>query len=171
MRKDAVVGECTCGCSSLRLSTPAAPLPVARTIQLSDTGRADYLAVSSGGRGPDGHVSVVLHVVEGRLYELEIFAGEGTAVDPASVTALTGPRSVGGSPDIGAPAWAALETLPGPSTSVPQYDVLSACYSMGCTAVQWGARQSSTATPAGPACLLRAAAPTSARPSKLATQS
>lgn len=88
----AVVGECTCGCSSLRLSTPAAPLPVETTIRLSDTGRADYLAVSSGGRGPDGHVSVVLHVVEGRLYELEIFAGEGAAVDPASVTALTRPE-------------------------------------------------------------------------------
>ena len=88
----AVVGECTCGCSSLRLSTPAAPLPVETTIRLSDTGRADYLAVCSGGRGPDGHVSVVMHVVEGRLYELEIFAGEGAAVDPASVTALTRPE-------------------------------------------------------------------------------
>lgn len=88
----AVVGECTCGCSSLRLSTPAAPLPAETTIQLSDTGRADYFAVSSGGRGPDGHVSVVLHVVEGRLHELEIFAGEGVAVDPASVTALTRPE-------------------------------------------------------------------------------
>jgi hypothetical protein len=27
-----------------------------------------------------------------RLYELEIFAGEGVAVDPASVTALTQPE-------------------------------------------------------------------------------
>jgi hypothetical protein len=30
-------------------------------------------------------------VIEGRLYELEIFAGEGVAVDPASVTALARP--------------------------------------------------------------------------------
>jgi hypothetical protein len=87
-----VVGECTCGCSSLRLSTPAAPLPVETTIRLSDTDRADYIAVSSSGRGPDSDVSVVLHVLEGRLYELEIFAGEGVAVDPASVTALTRPE-------------------------------------------------------------------------------
>ena len=87
-----VIGECTCGCSSLRLSTSAAPLPVETTIRLSDTGRADYLAASSSGRGPDGHVSVVLHVVDGRLYELEIFAGEGAAVDAASVTALTRPE-------------------------------------------------------------------------------
>ena len=47
--------------------------------------------MSSGGQGPDGHVSVVLHVLEDRLYELEIFAGEGVAVDAASVTALTRP--------------------------------------------------------------------------------
>ena len=87
-----VVGECTCGCSSVRLSTPAAPLPVQTVIQLSDTGRDDYLGVSSGGRGPDGQISVVLHVLEGRLYELEIFAGEGVAGDPASVTALTRPE-------------------------------------------------------------------------------
>ena len=57
----------------------------------ADTGRADYFAVSSGGQGPDSDVSVVLHVLEGRLYELEIFAGEGVAVDAASVTALTRP--------------------------------------------------------------------------------
>ena len=88
----AVGGEGTGGCSSLGVCTPAAPLPAETTIQLSDTGRADYFAVSSGGRGPDGHVSVVLHVVEGRLHELEIFAGEGVAVDPASVTALTRPE-------------------------------------------------------------------------------
>ena len=88
-----VVGECTCGCSAVRLSTPAAPLSVQSVIRLSDTGRADYLAMSSGGRGPDADVvSVVLHVIEGRLYELEIFAGEGAAVDPASVTALARPE-------------------------------------------------------------------------------
>lgn len=83
-----VVGECACGCSSVRLSTPVAALPVETTARLSDTGRADHLAVSVGGRGPDGDVSVVLHVVDGRLHELEIFAGEGVAVDPAAVTAL-----------------------------------------------------------------------------------
>jgi hypothetical protein len=65
---------------------------VETTIRLSDTDRPDHLAVSSSGRGPDGHVSVVLHVVEGRLYELEMFAGEGVAVDPASLTALTRPE-------------------------------------------------------------------------------
>jgi hypothetical protein len=65
---------------------------VETTVRLSDNGRPDYLAVSSGGRGPDGHVSVVLHVVEGRMYELEILAGEGIAVDAASVTALTRPE-------------------------------------------------------------------------------
>jgi hypothetical protein len=91
-----VVGECACGCSSVRLSTSAAPLPVAIMSRLSDSDRPDHVAVSSSGRSPDGHVvTVALHVVEGRLYELEVFdtdAGEGAAVDPASVTELDPPE-------------------------------------------------------------------------------
>jgi hypothetical protein len=37
----AVIGECTCGCSSVRLSTSATPIPVETVIQVSDTGRDD----------------------------------------------------------------------------------------------------------------------------------
>ena len=48
--------------------------------------------MSSTGRGPDGHViGVVLHVVEGRLREWDVFdgdAGEGVTVDLDSATAL-----------------------------------------------------------------------------------
>jgi hypothetical protein len=87
-----VVGECTCGCSSVRLSTRAALLPAQTVTRLSGTGRDDYLAVSSTSAGGDD--DVVLHVLEGRLHELEIFAGDGVAVDPATVSALT-PTTVG----------------------------------------------------------------------------
>ena len=90
-----VVGGCTCGCSSVQLSTSAAPLPPATMTRLSAGGRPDHVAVSSTGRSPEGHViGVVLHVVQGRLYEQEIFdtdVGEGAAVDPAGVTALDRP--------------------------------------------------------------------------------
>lgn len=90
-----VVGECTCGCASVQLSTSAAPLPATTVLGLSAAGRSDHLAVRSTGRSPEGHVvDVVLHVVEGRLYELEVFdsdAGEGAAVDPAGVTSLDRP--------------------------------------------------------------------------------
>jgi hypothetical protein len=93
-----VVGECACGCSSVQLATTAAPLPAATISQLSGAGRSDYVAVSSTGHSPEGHViSVVLHVAEGRLHELEVFdsdAGEGVAVDPASLVRL-------GRPDVG----------------------------------------------------------------------
>ncbi|MGY1855280.1 hypothetical protein [Modestobacter sp. SYSU DS0290] len=90
-----VVGVCACGCSSVQLATSAAPVPEATVARLSRTGRDDVLAVSSTGRGPDGHVvSVVLHVLGGRLGELEVFdahSGEGVAVDPAAVTGLSHP--------------------------------------------------------------------------------
>ena len=91
----AVVGECSCGCSSVQLFTLAAPPPAATTSRLSSTGRADVVAVSSSGRNSDGHViCLVLHVVEGRPHELEVFdtdAGEGAAVDLAGVTGLSRP--------------------------------------------------------------------------------
>ncbi|WP_092199273.1 hypothetical protein [Blastococcus tunisiensis] len=53
----AVVGACTCGCSSVQLSTSGAPLPVATVRRLSATGTTDHLAVSSSGRGADGSPS------------------------------------------------------------------------------------------------------------------
>ncbi len=42
------------------------------------------------GSGP-GTVSVVVHVVQGRLHELEVFAGEGVVVP---LDALPGPTDV-----------------------------------------------------------------------------
>jgi hypothetical protein len=91
-----VVGECTCGCSSTQLCTGAAPLPEATVTRLSHDSRVDHLAVSSAGHSLAGSpVDVVLHVNHGRASELEIFdtdAGEGTAVDPASISGLTRPE-------------------------------------------------------------------------------
>jgi hypothetical protein len=91
-----VVGECHCGCSSVQLATTAAPLTAVEVGRLSYLGRDDYLSLSSTGRSAAGHrVDVVLHVVDGRLEELELFdtdAGEGTAVDPDDLTALTTPE-------------------------------------------------------------------------------
>ena len=75
-----VVGECACGCSSVQLS----PSGAARR-------QSVHSSVGAGGLSPDGHViDVVLHLVDGRLHELEVFdsdAGEGVAVD---VDALAG---------------------------------------------------------------------------------
>jgi hypothetical protein len=94
-----VVGECNCGCSSIQLSTSAAALPENETRRLSAAGRSDYLCVSSTAKSAAGHeIFVGLHVVAGRLHELEIFdadAGEGIPVDLLPLTAMTAAPEVG----------------------------------------------------------------------------
>ena len=76
-----VVGECACGCSSVQLSPAGA---VRR--------QSVHSSVGAGGLSPDGHViDVVLHLVDGRLHELEVFdpdAGEGVTVDLDELTGL-----------------------------------------------------------------------------------
>ena len=89
-----VDGVCRCGCSSVRLRTREPAVPAARVARLSGTGR-DHLAVASTARTPDGHdVDVVLHVVHGRVHELEVLdtvEGEGAAVDTAALSDPAGP--------------------------------------------------------------------------------
>jgi hypothetical protein len=91
-----VVGQCVCGCSSVQLTTSAAPLPAETIGRLSSTDRSDYLSLTSTGRSRTGHrVDVVLHVVNGSVSELEVFdseAGEGTAVDLESLLSLDPPE-------------------------------------------------------------------------------
>jgi len=84
------VGECGCGCSSVELSTTAGPLSTRTLVRLTDSDQLDYASLNGTARSELGHrVDVVLHIVDGRLHELEIFdtdAGEGTAVDLNSLT-------------------------------------------------------------------------------------
>lgn len=90
-----VDGVCRCGCSSVRLRTREPAVPAARVARLSGAGRDDHLAVASTARTPDGHdVDVVLHVVHGRVHELEVLDpvdGEGAAVDTAALSDPAGP--------------------------------------------------------------------------------
>lgn len=84
-----VAATCRCGCSSVRLRTGERAIPAERIAQLSDIGRADYFGVTAVGRGPTAErTDVVLHVMHGRVCELEVFAGEGVAVPPAALTDL-----------------------------------------------------------------------------------
>ena len=86
---------CRCGCASVRLHTDGPAVPAARVARLSGTGRDDHLAVAGTVRTPGGHdVDVVLHVVHGRVHELEVFDtvdGEGAAVDVPALTDPAGP--------------------------------------------------------------------------------
>lgn len=90
-----VEGVCRCGCASVRLRTREPAVPAARVARLSGTGRDDHLAVASTARTPGGHdVDVVLHVVHGRVHELEVLdpvEGEGAAVDLATLPDPVGP--------------------------------------------------------------------------------
>ena len=85
-----VVGVCSCGCPSIFFDTPkdlaAVPMPDAEM-------PAEIVAAGHGvGDGEWRKVSVTLHIVQGRLEELEVWGGtrdgtnEGNLPDPKSVT-------------------------------------------------------------------------------------
>lgn len=80
-----VVAVCRCGCSSVRLHSDQPPVPAARVGELSEIDRPDYFQMAANG----GAAQVVLHVFQGRVGELEVFAGEGVAVSLSEVTDLT----------------------------------------------------------------------------------
>ena len=85
-----VTAVCRCGCSSVRLSSDAPPVPEARVAHLSENHRPDYFSVDAFGRGANqATAQVILHVADGRIHELEVFAGEGVAVSLGDVTDLT----------------------------------------------------------------------------------
>ena len=84
-----VTALCRCGCSSIRLHSDEPPIAPTRVAQLSDNGRSDYFCVTATGDAADlPCVQVVLHVVRGRIEELEVFVGEGVAVPLAGLTGL-----------------------------------------------------------------------------------
>jgi hypothetical protein len=59
-------------------------------VQLSHNDRPDYFHVDAFGHATDlPTVRVVLHVIQERIYELEVFAGEGVAVSLGSLADLT----------------------------------------------------------------------------------
>jgi hypothetical protein len=85
-----VVSECDCGCRSVGLE-PHAAAPSARyTAEDSVYGRDDYIGIRARGRSEAGtEIEVTLHVVHGRMAELEIWDG-----------AQTGGRSRGELPEL-----------------------------------------------------------------------
>ena len=83
-----VDATCRCGCSSVRLCSGQPAILAERIVQLSGRGRPDYFGVTATGRGG---VDVVLHVMHGRVIELEVYDrinGDGHAVPLESVLDL-----------------------------------------------------------------------------------
>jgi hypothetical protein len=85
--------RCRGGCSSVRLRSDTGPVAHEPSARLSDSGEwSDYFSVAAEGRGPAGEaVAVALHVVSGRIEELQVFAGQGVAVPVSGITDLTEP--------------------------------------------------------------------------------
>jgi hypothetical protein len=71
-----VAAACTCGCPSIGLSTTAPPITEDAAKQLSDVGRENYFAASAWGTDSTGRdVRLLLHVIDGKVAELEIWSG------------------------------------------------------------------------------------------------
>lgn len=84
-----VTGLCRCGCCSAQLATTSPPVTAKWLRTRSPRGREDYLAISAVAESPaDQLITVTLHVVKGRVAELELFdavLGEG---HPINLSAL-----------------------------------------------------------------------------------
>lgn len=76
-----VTAVCRCGCPSVRLHTDGPLVPKDTISRLSHVGRDDYLSVESTARVGGRPIQVCLHVLGGRVQELEVFAGEGVTVE------------------------------------------------------------------------------------------
>ena len=83
---------CRCGCPSVRLRSQEQPIPGEDVARLSSSDRDDYFAVEATGAGAEQQlVSVVLHVVQGLVHELEVFADDEAALSVADLTDMTHP--------------------------------------------------------------------------------
>jgi len=84
-----VTGVCECGCPSVLLRSDAPALTPETMTRLSSFGRSDWFSIDytrvdetappSG--GPVSMLQVIVHVTGGSLSNLEIYAGDGVAVD------------------------------------------------------------------------------------------
>jgi hypothetical protein len=71
-----VVSVCSCGCPSVGLRADGPALSTEAIRRLSEVGRDDVVDVSAWGVNDEGRaVLVTLHVVDGLLHELEVWAG------------------------------------------------------------------------------------------------
>jgi hypothetical protein len=70
-----VVGTCSCGCPSIAFEADGPLVPEDVVVAHEPVGRDDYMMVEAWGRNASRHtVFVTLHVVFGRLDEMEVWA-------------------------------------------------------------------------------------------------
>jgi hypothetical protein len=91
-----VCGVCRCGCGSRRLATDAPRLPEEEIRRLTGGRRDDYVNVTAHVRVANQvPPQLTLHVLEGRIAELELYAGDDVAV-PLPAPSDLGDVRVGG---------------------------------------------------------------------------
>lgn len=74
-RSAVVEATCSCGCPSVGLRTAGTALSTVDMLRFSGHGRDDVFGIHGH---PDGdRVEVVVHVLAGRIGELEVYAGDG----------------------------------------------------------------------------------------------
>jgi hypothetical protein len=93
-----VTGVCECGCPSVLLRSDAPALSPETMTRLSSFGRSDWFSIdhtsvdetapSDPSTGPVRMLQVIVHVTVGSLDNLEIYAGDGVAVEIPSPEAL-----------------------------------------------------------------------------------
>lgn len=94
LRTVMVQGSCRCGCPSVLLAVTGPVIPAPDILRLAGR-RDDYLAVwATAGTKRSGLVDVNLHVVNGLVHELEVFAGVGVTVPLPSSETLRGVKLV-----------------------------------------------------------------------------
>jgi hypothetical protein len=86
-----VTGTCECGCPSVRLHSDAPALTPDTMTRLSSFGRSDWFSIDytrvdtsvppDPATGEVRMLQVIVHVTSGSLDDLEIYAGDGVAVD------------------------------------------------------------------------------------------
>ncbi len=87
--RSAVVGStCSCGCPSIGLRVAGPPLSTVDMLRFSGHGRDDVFGVHAHTAGVG--IEVVVHVLVGRIEELEIYAGDGVVPRLPSPADLTG---------------------------------------------------------------------------------
>ncbi len=72
-----VVGVCGCGCPSVQLGVDESTPRATFTAEEAPFGRTDVTLLAASQASPRGGTDVVLHVLDGRMVELEIYAGHG----------------------------------------------------------------------------------------------
>jgi hypothetical protein len=86
-----VVQECSCGCRSVGLATPAPPVALDAVAAWAIPGRDDWCPVTARAIAADGRtVEVTLHLVEGRIHELEVWPSS-LGGDPAVALSALSP--------------------------------------------------------------------------------